>query len=91
MVVHRVQQNKNKIEKAESSLRMENLTSFETSYIGVNSGNLGKKSSSNNFHSILIILNIFKRHMTSSDAGFFSHVFDIIRRVYQINWLPDMK
>lgn len=35
MIVHIVQENTNKTEKAERSLRMENLTSFKTNCLGV--------------------------------------------------------
>ena len=42
MTVHIVQENTNKTEKAERSLRMENLTSFKTNCLGVSLENIGK-------------------------------------------------
>ena len=49
MIVHIVQENTNKTEKAERSLRMENLTSFKTNCLGVSLENIGKIRRSTQF------------------------------------------
>ena len=50
-----------------------------------------KKSTSNNFHAILIILNIFEKADNILGSRIFFRAFDVISRVYQINWFPEMK